>query len=60
MSKLVGEAVEMRNQLQGSNWKIGELMRLYIATPVSDYFVYPRDLYVSTKLKNKKRKRKFF
>ena len=37
-SKLVTEAVKLRNELVGSNWDIDALMRIYLKTPVSEYF----------------------
>ena len=37
-SKLVNDAVKMRQNLTENSFGIDELMKIYIATPVSDYF----------------------
>lgn len=50
-SKLVNDAVELRQFFTKSNFGIDEIMMIYLNTPVSDYFVHDASLggYVSHK-----------
>lgn len=56
-SSLVSESVRMRQQLTESGFGINELMRIYLATPVSDYFVQDASMggYVPHKRRLQKR-----
>ena len=38
-NSLVEKAVEMRQELTGTYFGVEELMRLFLYTPVSDYFI---------------------
>ena len=55
--KLVNEAVKMRQNLTKSNFDINEIMKIYLDTPVSDYFKQDASLggYVTHKRRLKKR-----
>lgn len=59
-SKIVSEAVKMRQCLTKSNFGVNELMRLYLATPVSDYFKQDASLGGYVPHKRSLRKRNYF
>lgn len=59
-SKLVNTAVEMRRTLTESYYGINDLMRLYVATPMFDYFKQDASLGGYVPHKRKLRKRNYF
>lgn len=58
--KIVNEAVKMRQYLTRSDFDIDELMRLYLATPVSDYFKQDASLGGYVPHKRRLRKKNYF
>lgn len=59
-SRLVNEAVKMRQYLTQSSYGMDELMRIYIRTPVSDYFKQDASLGGYVSHKRRLRKRNYF
>lgn len=59
-SKIVIEAVKMRQCLTKSGFGMDELMQLYLSTPVSDYFKQDASLGGYVPHKRRLRKRNYF
>lgn len=59
-SELVNVSMEMRRYLTGSNFGIEELRRIFIATPVVDYFKQDASLGGYVPHKRKLQKKNFF
>lgn len=59
-SELVDRSIEMRSYLTGSRFELNELRRLYIATPVADYFKQDASLGGYMPHKRKLQKKNFF
>lgn len=57
---LINESVKMRQMLTGSKYNEDGLVRIYLSTPVSDYFRHDAALGGYVPHKRKLRKRNFF
>lgn len=59
-SKLISKALEMNQNLTNNSFDANEIMRIYLSTPISDYFIHDASMGGYVPHKRRLRRKHYF